>query len=518
MIFNKRLIYIAGGQLSSYFYQSKKLTSEGIFSDNEEGRSRFRQFLQTAKPSPVYILTDLIEEDYRLETIPHVIGKDHAELLNRKLNQFYRNTPFRAAVSQGREASGRHDDKLLITGLTNPDNIKNWLDILKEYRTPIAGIYSLALITEFLVKKMGINAEHQLVVTQQKQSGLRQSYFQDNHLKFSRLSALPDQNPKSVAENTLQETVRTHQYLTNLKLLPRDKSLEVVILSSDQSLTEIRKNLKDTALLKFQFFDISDIVEQLKIDIELDDAYCDLLFLYLFGQNTPKNQYAPPIQLHDYRLAQIRFAAYALSVVILIAAAGLSVLNISKSLDYSRQINQAVIETNQVQSQYLEVAKTFPIIPTTPEKYKAVMDISKAINQQNLPSNKILSNISRVLDGYPQQIALYKLRWTYTSDPSAVKFSNDTNAKNEPEAQPGEKKNYLVGLIEGEFRAGNHSKIIAGVKDLERSFKAAGAEVAVLKLPINIDPSSRIEGMTGGAAVETQRPIFQIRMAWSVTP
>jgi hypothetical protein len=518
-MFAKRLLYIAGGQLSAYLYKNKDLSFEGNFSENQEGYAQFRQFLSENKLTPLYILTDLVEEDYRLETIPHVIGKDHYELLKRKLNQFYRNTPFRGAIFQGRETGGRHDDKLLITGLTNPDNLKGWIEAIKESRAPLAGIFSLALITEMLVKKLGLSAEHQLIMTQQKQSGLRQSYFQKSDLKFSRLSPVPDRNPKTIADNALQETVRTHQYLTNLKLLPREKPLDVIILSSEQPLQEMRKTLKDTAFLQYHFLDIAEVVSQLKIKLEYD-AYCDSLFLYLFGHYTPKNQYAAPSYLHDYRLAQIRFGAYALGVIALFAGLSLSVLNVFHSIEYTQETSRAVIETNQIQSQYLEIAKTFPIIPTTPEKFKSVIDTSKKLDQLNLPSNKILANISRVLDGYPQQVSLTKLMWTYSSTPESVKFlgGETATATSAPAENAGEKKNYLVGLIEGEFKATNHTKIINGFKDLEKSFKAAGAEVTILKLPINIDPNSTIEGMTGGTTVQTQRPLFQMRVTWSVTP
>jgi len=51
------------------------------------------------------LLVDLIEEDFRQEAVPHLLGSKRTALLQRKLEQFYRGTlsiksPFAAAKNR----------------------------------------------------------------------------------------------------------------------------------------------------------------------------------------------------------------------------------------------------------------------------------------------------------------------------------------------------------------------------------------------------------------------------------
>jgi hypothetical protein len=42
----------------------------------------------------------------------------------RKLAQIFRNTPYRYAQLQGREAEGRRDDRVMYTAVTNPEVLR----------------------------------------------------------------------------------------------------------------------------------------------------------------------------------------------------------------------------------------------------------------------------------------------------------------------------------------------------------------------------------------------------------
>jgi hypothetical protein len=60
----------------------------------------------------------LAEEGFQLEDLPYVQGGDRNALLQRRLSQYYYNTPLSAAISLGRAKEGRRDEKVLFAALT----------------------------------------------------------------------------------------------------------------------------------------------------------------------------------------------------------------------------------------------------------------------------------------------------------------------------------------------------------------------------------------------------------------
>src|SRR5207244_9706802 len=95
-------------------------------------------------------------------------------------------------------------------------------------KLPIAGLYSTTLVSGGLLKKLALQHEHLLLVSQQS-AGLRQSYFLDGQLKFSRLTLAVDRDGEPV--DIARETGKTQQFLTSIRLLGRGDVLHTVIIA-----------------------------------------------------------------------------------------------------------------------------------------------------------------------------------------------------------------------------------------------------------------------------------------------
>ncbi|MDE2119044.1 MAG: hypothetical protein KGJ19_10700, partial [Betaproteobacteria bacterium] len=147
---SKTLMFLGADHFHAYTWKNGALSGEQRFADNPEGKEQFVEFLQN-HPDPAYLLADLIEEDFRHETVPHLRGGERAALIQRKFDQYYRNTPFRQALPLQRRKEGRRDDEMLFSGLTNPALISPWLSVLLAHSTPVAGIYSVPNISAPLV-------------------------------------------------------------------------------------------------------------------------------------------------------------------------------------------------------------------------------------------------------------------------------------------------------------------------------------------------------------------------------
>ena len=117
------------------------------FDSDEAGYAAFAEFLKKYPTVPVYLMTDAVEEDYRLESIPHTTGSAKRELIERKLNQFYRNLAYRTAHFIGRDQDKRRDDKYLFAALNNAEFMQGWVNVLQTVEAQLVGIYLLPMIS-----------------------------------------------------------------------------------------------------------------------------------------------------------------------------------------------------------------------------------------------------------------------------------------------------------------------------------------------------------------------------------
>ena len=114
-MFTRIVLYATTHQLGAGFWRWGKLRWHGRFTRDETGRRQFGQFLQAHGKTTVCLLVDAVEEDYRLETLPHVRGGTRKALLARKLEQHYHHTPFRTAWFVGCDTQhDRRSDRYLF--------------------------------------------------------------------------------------------------------------------------------------------------------------------------------------------------------------------------------------------------------------------------------------------------------------------------------------------------------------------------------------------------------------------
>src|ERR1700741_3608742 len=112
------------------------------FSNDKSGLEAFGRYLADHPDTPGYIIADAVEEDFQRVLLPHVGMRSGRELIERRLAQMYRDTPFRHAAIQGREQEGRRDDRVLFSALTNPNVVQPWVNVLEGAKLPLAAVYS----------------------------------------------------------------------------------------------------------------------------------------------------------------------------------------------------------------------------------------------------------------------------------------------------------------------------------------------------------------------------------------
>ena len=90
----KLLLCASTFHISAALWSGRRLLGCRGFEDDDAGHAAFQNLLRSASGVPVYLMADTVDEDYRFEMLPHASGSDRREMLERKLKQLYRSTPF----------------------------------------------------------------------------------------------------------------------------------------------------------------------------------------------------------------------------------------------------------------------------------------------------------------------------------------------------------------------------------------------------------------------------------------
>jgi hypothetical protein len=527
-MFSKHLLYLSDTQLTAYLWRRGELAAEAAFTADAAGRTGFGKWLEEAPAAPLFLLADVIEEDFRAETMPHVFGKDRQALLQRKLGQHFRTAPYRQATFQGRESAGRRDDRVLLTALNNDEIIKPWVEIMAQHRAPLAAIQSVPLLTRMLVKKLGLSEPHQLVVTRQASTGLRQSYFQGEHLKFSRLTLLAGDGELAEAGTLSRESGRTQQYLNSLRLLPRDQALQIHVIAPEAEIPPLQAACPDTAQQRFQFLTLEDAAAA--VGINTRGALCpDLLFLHLMGKSRLRQSYATADDSRYHRLRLTRLALLGASGAL--AAAGLAAagLQLAGAYGLHQQRDQAEREAQAVLRRYEAIAANFPPAPAKAETMKAAVELTERISQRAAKPGPLLAMVSRALADLPE-IRIDRIEWRVSDRPDAAPDEQAPGAPSmaPPGAQGADPKDqpvlslqggiYQIAVIEGEIAPfTGYRNALASVNRLIAALQSnPGVRVQPVTLPLDVSPKAVLQGKSDGADNPTAD--FSVKMTVSPAP
>jgi len=474
---HRLLLFLSAGHLHAQLMAGGKIAEQHEFANSPEGLEDFTTFLQTAK-YPAYLLVDLVEEDFRHETIPHLSGKNRRALLQRKFEQFYRGTVFHLATLLQRQQTGRRDDDILFSALTNPAPIKPWLDIMLAQQTPLAGIYSVPQISTPLVENHPSN--HLLLITWERLAGLRQSYFSAHHLQISRLT--PIHAGLSYQDAVVKELSRTYQYLKSLSLLPSGQILDVCILchADDRDLPQAA--IPDDAAMRYDFADIEQVAGQLGIGHCFSDSDASQIFLHELAAKPPKASYANAGHRHHFNLWQLRNALNWFSAALLIGSVLWGSATAMHAAAKAGASETLKIETQRILNEARQITSSFPNTHAPAADMKAGVMIIHNLDQYTITPQKILQPVSAILDHFPQ-IELTQLGWQ--SDTAATAPDN-TRAPDQIQT-PTITLNATLQGFDNDYRTA-----LAYLDRFQRELTAGGYQVTVIAKPLDISPSGAL--------------------------
>ncbi|MDD2814623.1 MAG: hypothetical protein PHP00_02655 [Thiotrichaceae bacterium] len=411
----RRILYFSENNLQAYQVENKACILLKVFNNHEQDITDFVSYLLSDKNIPICCLIDTLQEEFHPITIPHVLGKDRQHLLSYRKKRLFDRVDYTYAVIQGREQSGRGDDKVLFAALSNLELLQPWLELILSHKVPLVGIYSVPLLSQNVLKLL-MSAKHCLLVIPSSPLnthatyGLRQSFFVEQGLQFSRLSALTEFD----AETIIDQIKKTERYLINSRLLPHNEKLNTILLNNGQ-ITGLDTLKLDVS---FEIMSLESIAEKIGLTVFNSPLYLHHLIIYYLATHRVKNQYA--------RIQDIRYYLYRLfNRGLKIAAFGLvawSAVLASSSLYQSWQVWLNGSQTSaQIELTRAELARKraeLPQLTTDIVIIRNVVDVGRYLQSQQVSPQLMLQLISEMLkksdelsDSQKEQLQIERIEW-----------------------------------------------------------------------------------------------------------
>ncbi|HEY6966515.1 MAG TPA: hypothetical protein VI229_03520, partial [Burkholderiales bacterium] len=288
----KLVLYFTATGHALYRWTGNALELESRFTPDDAGLDEFRGRLRGRSGALVYVLADLAGEDFHEDQIPYLRGGDRQAVVERRLAQRYRDTRLAAALTLGYATGERRSERLLLASFTNTQQFSAWLDALAEAGARLSGVFSVPLLAPALAARLGLRGGRAFVVTANS-TGLRQCYLEDGRLRFARLERTSDMAPDALAAFVRAETMRLAQYLTTLRVLPREgPPVQVLVIAPAAQRAAFEEVLVSDARLTFRTVVIDEAARKVGIKQLPDGAAGEQLFLQLAVRRPPKGQFA----------------------------------------------------------------------------------------------------------------------------------------------------------------------------------------------------------------------------------
>ena len=493
----KHFLYLTNEKLTCLTWRSNAYTARETFDTGNPHALEFERYIARHRHEPAFLVVDLTEEDFRHDKIPHLRGSDQDAVLARRLAQIYRNTTFRDALIQGRESEGRRDDRVLYHAITNAELIKPWLEVLEKHEVPLEGIYSVPVLSGRLLKALDVFFPNTLLVSLVSDNGLRQTYFQNKQIKFSRLTRIDEESEISFGQQIADETSRTWQYLDSLRYFTPDEALEVCILIHANDRKAVTDAIQNYPLLKYRVLDTEEVAAKIGLKPAPSTSHAEEIFVQLFARESIQNQYAAPEQTRNARMRKVGLALYALTASFLAVGVAWAGYNLFQANTIDNQIEKLTAQAKELNDRYRAITGPVQSAQIYSDTSRDTVAFYNGL-MQPVPAAAFLREISTVLNGF-SNIRLSQIVWQTHDDAKANPPFSPTSPKGEPaiksDYRPPEGAQAGIAPAAIEVKdpplSGNRYQILildAAIGGAEENYRNAMTEIDQLVSRINAIP------------------------------
>lgn len=496
--FNRRALFISAGRARVYHWNRGALEGIYTFDTSERGLALFEDYIGVNSEDPIYLLTDLQDEEFRLDTIPHVTGTDRKSLIDRKRSRLFRDIKYSYCEVQGRETDGRRDDRILLAALTEDEDLLPWLTRLESKRVPVAGIYSVATLTRGLLKTLGHGAGPGLVVSMQRHTGLRQSFFHNDKFRFSRLVKLPRYGTEPYAPIIAEEMGKVLRYLHSMRHINHDSLVQIYLLVDEQLQTELEHVCPDKAGVSYNRILLKDVAARLGLKTDFSEPFAESIFVYLLLKSRSKNVYAGETETRYHTLRRWRNILLGSSLFILLGAFIWSGLAFIEGITLQQQTLSAKARDGYYTQRYQMASERLPEIALEPEDLKTVVNLAESLAQYKATPLPVMQTLSDALQQFPG-LQVNSIHWLASTDPNARPDKNpaDTDIE-DPLSKSDDYAYYQIAAVNGLVSPfdGDYRRAIDLVNRFAEMIRSRPGvyDVEILALPLDVSSRASLQG------------------------
>lgn len=526
----RRAFFISDNHLTAYFWDGNKLGQSYLFDASSEGLDFFQNYLAEVQEDSVYILLDVTWEEYHLDTIPHVFGADRKAVIKRKQERIFKGAKYFYMDIQSRQKTGRRDDNIMLSAITESSVIQPWLDRMLEQNISIAGIVSLPLLMQEIKEIIPDIKDNNLIFSLQSTSGLRQSFFVGNLLKFSRLVKMPryDGEVDRYASMITDELIKVQQYIRNTNLIGTNTSpLDIYLLGNHALLQALKPTHSDTAKVRYHFLDSSILARDCGLvdTIGAKHPFSDKYFVHQLLQHKSKNYYATKEEKQYLFMRDMKKSLLLGSVCILLCSVVLSGFNIFDGREHKRRQVETKGRIDFYSKQYDIAQKKTPELPFVAGDLKVAVDVHQALQRYKADPLGMFTMLAKNLDDFPE-IKIQQIQWVANIDKdynfsAGQKWDGVEADKSKLDTDNGGDEKaplyYDIAIFSGYLQGfdGNYRKGLGRINQFVAALKKSKNthHVSIIELPMDVDSDVNMKGSTVEKSMQSD---FSLRVVVGV--
>jgi hypothetical protein len=472
------------------------------------------------------VLLDTAAEEYRLDTIPHVFGADRKALIERKQDRAFRGTRYLYTEIQGREESGRRDDNIMLSAITNPNLIQPWLKILEQHKVPVAGVLSVPLLLQEVDSIIPDMPSNTLVFSFQSVSGMRQSFFRDKSLKFSRLVKVPRYGTEPYAPILTEELEKVIRYINGAHIVDEDKPLDIYFFGNQELLAELGKTHINSSMIRHHMCDIGALASKHGYIEQMQTPFSDKYFIYQLLKNKCKNYYASSSETRYFQMRQINKSLWVASILFILSGVIWGGFNVLEGFTYRQQYRSDAKKAEFYNARYEVAKERIAGLPVEPADLKIVVDANNMLRTYKADPIDMFKLISKGLDVFPE-IQISEIEWAADTNPNHKIGGGEITNINEEGSQgmPGLGNSetetayiyYQIAIFDAylEDFDGDYRKALDTIDRFSESMRQLDSvhDVSIVTLPLDI--SSDVS-MQGSAKKNASKSSFSVRVVLGV--
>lgn len=507
----KIILCVTNHNLTAGLWHGSKLQSYKIFKNQDEDHTAFSQYMSEHTGIDVYLMVDAIEEDYKLEALPHTAGSARRELVARKMGQFNRNSVYRTAHFINRDKDKRKDDNFLFVALSNTDFMQSWMDVIQAEHIPLVGVYLLPMVSQVAVRQMKLMAPH-ILLCERLSSGLRQTYLHNGRLRMSRLTPMTDVKPEQLSYFYLVEIEKTRLYLLSQRFITAETGLQMVLPAYDDTSEKIANSISQDQGIECKTVDILAYAKNSNIKQETVKAHPELLHMQLLANGHIPDNLAPAELTKTHNIKTLCRNIYIGSALIALAGILFSSVYLFQSYQIHNQTNEFVVKTKQQSKQYELVAQNFPQTPLPGNDLKLAVEMAQKINNQT--PKQLMQILSEALKNEPE-VAISRIRWVQSE---RTDIQDEVDLESTQASNNASQSDLLqIGFVNAEIRqfTGDYRAALASASRFASYIKTNPAvmQVQILQEPVNVSSLANLQGSTRDESTTQREPaIFKLKV------